>query len=186
MPAPFVAHAANAISVGSVSKLFWGGLRVGWIRAPRDLVDRFIRTRVQFDLGSSLFDQMVVAELLDVPAIADLRRAQLKSRRDALMAALQERLPSWRCRVPEGGLTLWLRLPYGSATQLAARVEPAGVHLAPGPVFSVEGGADHWLRIPYAKPEAQLVQAVDRIADAWAALPADATARRGGPQLLIA
>ena len=186
MPAPFVAHAANAISVGSVSKLFWGGLRVGWIRAPRDLVDRFIRTRVQFDLGSSLFDQLVVAELLDVPAIADLRRAQLKSRRDALMAALQERLPSWRCRVPEGGLTLWLRLPYGSATQLAARVEPAGVHLAPGPVFSVEGGADHWLRIPYAKPEAQLVQAVDRIADAWAALPADATARRGGPQLLIA
>ncbi len=186
MPAPFAVHAADAITVGSASKLFWGGLRVGWIRAPRDLVGRLVKARVQFDLGSSLFDQLVVAELLGEGAIAELRRSQLTLRRDALAQAIREHLPSWRFRLPEGGLTLWLQLPHGSATRLAAQAEPAGVHLAPGPVFSVEGGGDNWLRIPYAKPEDQLVQAVQRIAQLWSAHPADAAKRHESSRLMIA
>jgi DNA-binding transcriptional MocR family regulator len=186
MPAPFAAHAADAITVGSASKLFWGGLRVGWIRAPHELASRLVKARVQFDLGSSLFDQLVVAELLDDAAIADLRRDQLRLRRDALAQAIRTRLPDWRFRLPEGGLTLWLQLPYGSATQLAARAESAGVLLAPGPVFSVEGGADQWLRLPYAKPEAQLEQAVERIAQVWSAQPHGSAARRDAERLLIA
>ena len=185
MPAPFAAHAHDAITIGSPSKLFWGGLRVGWIRAPRDLVERLIKTRVQLDLGTSLFDQLVVTELLGSDDVAKARRTQLLQRRDALAGAIRDKLPDWRFRLPDGGLTLWLQLPHGSATQLAADVEPFGVHLAPGPVFSVEGGADNWLRIPFAKPEERLVQAVERIAAVWSALPAQpAKRRRAG--LLIA
>lgn len=186
MPAPFAAHATDAITIGSASKLFWGGLRVGWIRAPRDLVRRIVGTRVQLDLGTSLFDQLVVAELMADSAIAELRREQLRRRRDALASAICEQLPGWRFRSPQGGLTLWLQLPHGSATQLAADVEPSGVQLAPGPVFSVEGGADNWLRIPYAKPEDQLVEAVTRIAQAWPAHAPDAAQRRRSGRLLIA
>jgi DNA-binding transcriptional MocR family regulator len=185
MPAPFAAHATDAVTIGSASKLFWGGLRVGWIRAPRDLVDRIVGARVRFDLGTSLFDQLVVTELLEDAAIADLRRSQLRARRDALADAIRGQLPGWRFRVPHGGLTLWLQLPHGSATQLAADVEPAGVQLAPGPVFSVEGGGDNWLRIPYAKPEEQLVEAVRRIAHAWPAHSREVR-RRGPARLLIA
>lgn len=186
MPAPFATHAPDAITVGSASKLFWGGLRVGWIRAPRDLVERLIAARVQFDLGSSLFDQLVVAELLDDEAIAEHRRLQLRERRDALVQAIHAHLPHWRFRVPRGGLSLWLQLPHGSATRLAADVEPAGVLLAPGPVFSVEGGLDHWLRIPYAKPEEQLVQAVERIAAVAPTAPSEAPRRRRLAHPLIA
>jgi DNA-binding transcriptional MocR family regulator len=186
MPAPFAAHAPDAITVGSTSKLFWGGLRVGWIRAPRELVGRIVKARVQFDLGTSLFDQLVVAELLANDAIAVLRRTQLKQRRDALAQAIRARLPGWRFRLPDGGLTLWLQLPYGSATQLAARVEPAGVLLAPGPVFSVEGGSDNWLRMPFAKPKEQLLQAVERIAPVWEALSPGASERRESSRVLIA
>lgn len=178
MPPPFAAFAEETISLGSVSKLYWGGLRVGWIRAPQARMEALLRARVQFDLGSSVFDQLVVLELLDQPAIAELRRTQLQARRDTLVQALRTHLPDWRFRVPEGGLTLWLRLPHGSATQLAARLEPLGVHLAPGPVFSVEGGADDWLRLPYAKPETQMEDAVQRIAHLWQAWPRDATVRR--------
>jgi DNA-binding transcriptional MocR family regulator len=167
MPAPFATHAADAITIGSASKLYWGGLRVGWIRAPRDLVDRLVKVRVQFDLGSSLFDQLVMTELMGDESIAELRRSQLLQRRDALAQALREHLPDWRFRLPEGGLTLWLQMPQGSATRLAAQAELAGVHLAPGPVFSVEGGGDTWLRFPYAKPEEALVQAVQRLAHLW-------------------
>lgn len=178
MPAPFAAFAADALTLGSASKLFWGGLRVGWIRAPQTCIERLIAARVQLDLGSSLFDQLVVAELLDTPNVAELRRTQLRQRRDLLVEAIGKRLPGWRLRVPQGGLSLWLQLPYGSATQLAVQAETFGVHLAPGPVFSVEGGLDQWLRIPYAKPEEQLLQAVERIAAAAPAAPVE-HARRG-------
>ncbi|HSX60085.1 MAG TPA: PLP-dependent aminotransferase family protein [Tahibacter sp.] len=180
MPAPFAAHAGDAITIGSASKLFWGGLRVGWIRAPRDRVSRLVAARVQLDLGTSLFDQLVVSELLKTDDIAAARRAQLRQRRDALAAALREHVPDWRFRLPDGGLTLWLQLPHGSATQLAADVEPTGVHLAPGPVFSVEGGSDNWLRIPFARPEDQLVQAVERIAAVWS-VPSRSRQRRALP-----
>ena len=186
LPAPFAAHAPDAITLGSASKLFWGGLRVGWIRAPRERIERIVAARVQIDLGTSLFDQLVVAELLANPDIATLRRAQLAQRRDALVGAIRERLPGWRFRVPAGGLTLWLQLPHGSATRLAAELEPEGVHLAPGPVFSVEGGADNWLRLPYAKPEEHLLQAVERIAAAMPAVPAESLRRRRSQHMLIA
>ena len=185
MPAPFAAHAPDAITIGSASKLFWGGLRVGWIRAPRSHIDRLIAARVQLDLGTSLFDQLVVTELFGAGDIARVRRTQLQQRRDALAGAIRDKLPGWRFRLPEGGLALWLQLPHGSATQLAAEVEPAGVSLAPGPVFSVEGGSDSWLRIPYAKPEEQLVQAVERIAAVWPAA-AQQPMRRRHAHVLIA
>jgi DNA-binding transcriptional MocR family regulator len=140
---------------------------------------------VQLDLGTSLFDQLVVTELFGAGDIARVRRTQLQQRRDALAGAIRDKLPGWRFRLPEGGLALWLQLPHGSATQLAADVEPAGVSLAPGPVFSVEGGSDSWLRIPYAKPEEQLVQAVGRIAAVWSAA-AQQPMRRRHAHVLIA
>lgn len=186
MPAPFASHAPDAFTVGSASKRCWGGLRVGWIRAPHDAVDRLIATRVRMDLGSSLFDQLVVAEMLAAVDVIAVRRQQLRQRRDALADALREHLPDWRFRLPDGGLSLWVRMPQGSATQLATAVERRGVYLAPGPVFSVEGGADNWLRIPYAKPEEQLVQAVRTMAETWTQLPHRPAARGGDAKRLIA
>ncbi|OHE84956.1 MAG: hypothetical protein A2213_01270 [Lysobacterales bacterium RIFOXYA1_FULL_68_6] len=111
---------------------------------------------------------------------------QLRQRRDALAQALRLDLPDWRFRLPEGGLSLWVRMPHGSATALAADVERRGVYLAPGPVFSVEGGSDQWLRMPYAKPEDMLVQAVRVMAETWNAHPRDARHHRDAVKRLIA
>ena len=178
MPAPFATFASDAFTVGSVSKIFWGGLRVGWIRAPREFVARLIDARVHVDLGSSLFDQLVTLQLLDDDAVLAQRRLALRAQRDALAQALREHLPDWRFRLPRGGLSLWVRLPSGSATGLASLLEADGVYLAPGPVFGVEGGGDQWLRLPYARPAEELVGAVQRIAAAWSG--AGAPRRRGG------
>ena len=123
MPAPFAAHAADTITIGSASKMFWGGLCVGWIRAPRHLVDRIVATRVHLDLGSSLFDQLVVAELIQRSDILPTRRQILRYQRDTLSTALHTRLPSWRFRLPHGGLALWVQMPSGSATRLASDLE---------------------------------------------------------------
>jgi DNA-binding transcriptional MocR family regulator len=167
MPAPFASHAEDTITIGSASKMFWGGLRVGWIRAPEALVERIIQARVSMDLGSSLYDQLVVTELLGKTEVLAQRRDQLRAQRDALAMLLRGYLPTWRFRLPEGGLALWVQLPDGSSTQLAASVAREGVFLAPGPVFAVEGGLDAWLRIPYTKPEPRLMTAVQRMAKAW-------------------
>lgn len=186
MPLPFAAHAPDAITVGSVSKLYWSGLRVGWIRAPQGLMDTLIKARLQLDLGTALFDQLVVTELLQDPALLDARRTQLRQRRDALAAAITEHLPDWRFRLPQGGMTLWLQLPHGtSATQFASRLEAAGVHVPPGPMFSVEGGGDQWLRIPYVRPEEALREAVRRIAEVWSKAPVRPSVHREGARVVI-
>lgn len=186
MPLPFAAHAPETITLGSVSKLYWSGLRVGWIRAPQGMMDSLIKARLQLDLGTALFDQLVVTELLQDDALLAARRTQLRERRDALAGAITEHLPDWRFRLPQGGMTLWLQLPAGtSATQFVSRLEAAGVHVPPGPMFSVEGGGDQWLRIPFVRPEAELIEAVRRIADVWSKAPARPSARRQGAQVVI-
>jgi DNA-binding transcriptional MocR family regulator len=186
VPPPFATFAGDAITVGSASKIFWGGLRIGWIRAPLDLVPRLLATRVQMDLGCCLLEQLVLAELLARPDSMRERRQVLLQQRDALAQALREHLPDWRFQLPEGGLSLWLHLPHGSSTRLAAALEPAGVNLAPGPLFGAEGGFDNCLRLPYARPAHELVDAVQRIALAWQSLPQDAPARSGRRPRLVA
>ncbi len=186
MPLPFAAHAPEAITLGSVSKLYWSGLRVGWIRVPHGLMDRLIKARLQLDLGTALFDQLVVSELLQDDALLTARRSLLRERRDALAHAVAAQLPQWRFRLPQGGMTLWLQLPgNSSATQLAARLEAAGVHVPPGPMFSVEGGCDQWLRIPFVRPPEELQEAVRRIAEVCANVPARSSARREGSRVVI-
>lgn len=185
MPLPFAVHAPEAVTIGSASKLLWGGLRVGWIRAPCDMIDRLFKARVQFDLGTPVLDQLIAVELLNEDGVIATRREQLRQRRDALAQAIKQRLPDWRFRLPEGGLTLWLRLPHGSATQLAANLQAAGVHVAPGPMFSVDGGADNWLRIAYVRPEEELIEAVERIARVWSTMPAESSSRQDARWALI-
>src|SRR4051794_29153167 len=112
MPRPFAAFAPDAVTLGSVSKSIWGGLRIGWIRCPAELTEPLVAARIAMDLGSPVLEQLVAARLLPEREIhwAD-RRARLRTQRDALAAALSRRLPDWRFRLPRGGLSLWCELP---------------------------------------------------------------------------
>ncbi|NYG56458.1 PLP-dependent aminotransferase family protein [Nocardioides perillae] len=169
MPAPFAVHSPDAITLGSASKSHWGGLRLGWVRAPRDLVDRLTRARLGVDLGAPVLEQLVLARLLgDDHEVAVEHRRRLRRQRDALVAAVARELPSWRTRVPQGGLALWCELPEPVATALAAEADQRGVVVAPGPTFAVEGGLGRFVRLPWTRPEAELELAVRRLAEAWA------------------
>ncbi len=153
---PLGAFLADAITIGSASKAFWGGLRIGWIRAPHSLVPSLIETRAAGDLGSPAFEQLVVAELLADPAgvLADQRR-RLRSQRDHLHAAVRRTLPDWEVTVPDGGLSLWARLPAEQSTRLAAVSDQYGLVVTAGPRFFVGGGGERHLRLPYsARPRA--------------------------------
>jgi DNA-binding transcriptional MocR family regulator len=168
MPAPFATFAPDAITIGSASKTFWGGLRLGWIRTSRDRIDALTRARIGLDLGAPVMEQLVLTRLLaDAEAIVGEHRRRLAEQRDRLAAALGEHLPEWRYRLPAGGLAMWCELPDALGTAVAHEADRLGVIVAPGPAFAVEGGLDRFVRIPWTRPGDVLEEAVRRLATAW-------------------
>ncbi|HSJ19996.1 MAG TPA: PLP-dependent aminotransferase family protein [Nocardioidaceae bacterium] len=168
MPRPFAAFAADTVTVGSASKAFWGGLRIGWIRAPHDRVGALVRSRLTLDLGAPLLEQLVLCELMSGhEAVLEHHREQLRASRAALTDALAKRLPDWHFLVPSGGLALWCELPSPHSSALSTTAERHGLLLPAGPSFAPEGGLERFVRIPYTQRPEVLVEAVDRLATAW-------------------
>ncbi|GAA5168871.1 PLP-dependent aminotransferase family protein [Ornithinimicrobium tianjinense] len=166
--APLGRHLPTAVTVGSASKTFWGGLRIGWLRVPRSRVEEFASSRLRLDLGAPVVEQLVLCHLLDrYDEIVAERRASLRAGRDVLLEGLSVQLPDWRVRVPTGGMALWCALPRPGSTRLAVAARRHGVVLAPGPTFAPAGGMDGWVRLPYSLPAAQLAGVAGRLAAAW-------------------
>ncbi len=156
---------SRVITIGGMSKPYWGGLRIGWVRASAPTVQRLAALRVGVDMSSPVLDQLVAAQLLDrADTIVPARRIQLAAQRDALLGALAEHLPEWRVKTPHGGVTLWAELDGPISSALARAAEEVGVRLAPGPRFGLDGTLERFLRLPYTLPEGDLVDAVKRIA----------------------
>jgi DNA-binding transcriptional MocR family regulator len=168
MPRPFAAHSPSTITIGSASKSVWGGLRLGWIRAPHERMEALTRARLGLDLGAPVMEQLVLARVLaDPEPLLTAHRDRLREQRDRLLAALDEHLPTWRYVRPTGGLAVWCELPTAAATALVAEADRAGVFVAPGPAFAAEGGLDRFVRIPWTRPADELTEAVRRLAGAW-------------------
>nr|WP_236051981.1 PLP-dependent aminotransferase family protein [Nonomuraea cypriaca] len=155
---------SRVISVGSASKLWWGGLRIGWVRTTAALARRLAVFRSSVDLASPVLEQLVVARLFDrLEETRAERRRTLRASRDALVSELREHLPEWTFSVPRGGGTLWVRLGGGGATPLAEAALTHGVRLAPGPWFGLEGALEGYLRLPYTQPPLALADVVTRL-----------------------
>ena len=179
IPPPLAAFAppnAEVLSIGSVSKAVWGGLRIGWIRAPRPLAERLARHKALADLGSPVIDQALTARLL--PRLRELTvdRARAATVRRKLMGRLlTERLPDWVWEEPEGGSALWIRLPDTDARVFAQVALRHGVEVVAGRAMDPTGEHDGYLRVPFSYPDEVMADAVDRMARAWQEL------RRHGP-----
>ena len=173
VPAAFAAHADGelTITVGSVSKTFWGGLRVGWVRSSPAMIRRLAAVRATVDISSAVVEQLAVAHLL--PRIDEVmvgRRAELRIRRDALLHALADRLPRWSARPPAGGLVLWCDIGAPVSSALVSAAERHGLRLAAGPRFGTDGAFEHRLRLPYTYPAPVLVEATERLGAAHRAV----------------
>ncbi|MEU5526723.1 PLP-dependent aminotransferase family protein [Micromonospora chersina] len=156
---------SRVISIGGMSKPYWGGLRIGWVRASAPQVQRLAAARVGVDMASPVLDQLVAVHLLaQGPSIVAARRIQLAAQRDALVKAMADRLPDWRVTVPRGGVTLWVELDGPISSALARAAEEVGVRLAPGPRFGLDGTLERFLRLPFTLPTADLEEAVGRLA----------------------
>jgi DNA-binding transcriptional MocR family regulator len=171
-PPPMAVFAEDlAVTVGSAAKSHWGGLRLGWIRASEDLLARLAPARNTLDLGSPILDQLILAELLaDPESLLRKRRQDLRGLRDVLVDELSEHCPEWTFRVPDGGQSLWCRLPEPMSTRLAVAAANHGVQLAPGSRFGAHGGLERWVRVPFTLPADRLADAVRRLGTAAASV----------------
>jgi DNA-binding transcriptional MocR family regulator len=169
-PSPFAVHAraGGVVTVGSASKVCWGGLRTGWVRADAATVASLAALRSRQDLAGPVLEQLATAHLLD--RLEEVRAHQvgrLREGRAALLRLLAEHLPGWRVSVPTGGQVLWCRLPHPSSSALAVAAAGLGVRVTPGARFAADGTLDGWLRLPFTRPVEELERAVPLLAEAW-------------------
>lgn len=181
-PAPFAVHTApeHAVTLGTLSKSVWGGLRLGWARAEPDLAAR-LRVRItRTQLAPPILEQLVACHLLtELDTIRVQRSPELRAQRDHALALLARHFPAWHAVTPRGGLTLWCHLDAPVSTSLAAAADAHGLRLAAGPRFGTGRAFDDRLRIPFTHPPDILDRAFDRLAAAARhAAPARAPADR--------
>ena len=181
-PPPPVDHGPHVVRLGSTSKPYWGGLRVGWLRAHAEVVEAVVRHRPSLDLGVPVMEQLAAAVLLaGDPAPLAARRRIIMAREAHLRARLAEVLPEWKTRRPDGGLSLWVELPRPDSTRLALAAPDHGVRIPPGTRFGINGAFDRFIRLPFSREEADLDLAVAGLADAWRSLDRRAPRKARAP-----
>ncbi|WP_176478405.1 MULTISPECIES: PLP-dependent aminotransferase family protein [unclassified Mesorhizobium] len=161
---------ARTLFCGSFSKVLSPGMRVGWVCAPRHVVEKLVLMKQASDLHSPSINQIVmhrVAETIFDDQVEKLIDAY-RRRRDALLGALEAEMPqgiSWSR--PDGGMFVWLTLPEGAdATELLARsVKEARVAFVPGNAFFADGTGRNTLRMSFTLADDRAVsEGVPRLA----------------------
>ncbi|GAA3819864.1 aminotransferase-like domain-containing protein [Amycolatopsis tucumanensis] len=167
-PAPLARHGSGVISVGSLSKLIWGGVRIGWVRAdPRTAAD-LARLKAVADLGTDVVAQAIgVALFARFGRLRAERQAELRARRDQVVRDLRAALPSWEFRTPPGGQTLWIRLPGADSRRFAQFALRYGVALLEGTSLAAHESSGEHIRVPFTLPPEALSEAVRRLRKAW-------------------
>jgi DNA-binding transcriptional MocR family regulator len=175
----------RVITIGSLSKLAWGGLRIGWIRAPRADIDRLVAGKIVADHATSLITQAIAVRVLErIDDVIAASAAAAATRRSIVADALQARLPDWSFVTPPGGLSLWIKLPDADAVQFSRLAARHGVIVRPGPLASPDGGFRDHIRIAYGTDPDRLIEGVDRLAAAWTEY-APSSRRVGRPSLAV-
>ncbi|MEV6350473.1 PLP-dependent aminotransferase family protein [Actinoplanes sp. NPDC051851] len=178
---PMAAYAPGAdelITVGSLSKLIWAGLRVGWVRAQPPLIARLARLKAVHDLGSGVLEQLAAISLLaDLDTLIATRVRILAAQHDHLCSELRRLLPSWTFTPAAGGQTLWVRLPHGDAASYAQTALRYGVAVLPGASLDPSGASTSFLRLPFVADPPTLTATLESLAAAWHTPPPPATPR---------
>jgi DNA-binding transcriptional MocR family regulator len=152
VPPPLAAYNDQVITIGSLSKVIWGGLRTGWVRASASVVARLARLRAVHDLGGNIPAQLAAADLLSRLDAPQRRGAlQRQARHDHLRAELARHLPDWQAPAVRGGQTLWIRLPHGDGRSFAQTALRHGVAVLPGDGLDADGHSEHGDRLAFVR-----------------------------------
>lgn len=170
-PAPLAAHHRQVISIGSVSKVFWGGLRIGWVRADPSIIRRLAQARAGYDLGTPVLEQLACVELLrHIDTILPDRLTELIRNRNHLYSLIGQHLPKWSITPGTGGLALWATMPGPISSALATIAPRFGLRLAAGPRFGVGGAFERNMRLTYCLEPSKLDIGIRALVDASSAI----------------
>ena len=154
----------RTLHLGSFSKIFAPGFRLGWILGPVELLDQIYVCKQSLDLCPPILDQYVAAEFMGSGALdANLQKsiALYRAKRDKMLSLLERYMPegvSWTR--PEGGLFLFLTLPEGIDTvALYDRALSAGVAYVAGSFFFVDGSHRNTMRLNFSFLDASRMEA---------------------------
>ena len=159
----------RVVRLSSFSKLISPGMRVGWMSAPIDIIDRVARLAEDTYISPGMLPQGVVHEFLDrglLPKTIDRLKALYGPRLEALLAALDRHMDDATWIRPEGGFFVGMALPEDVRSTDVQRLAPKhGLQLSDGEGFYADGDGSRFVRLPFcALTETQIGDAVERLA----------------------
>lgn len=158
--------------LGTFSKIFCPGLRLGWVAAEHSVVEEFVKIKQSADLHTSNFDQGVADAYMDnydLDAHVEVIKALYRKRRDLIVKTMEEEFPAGvEFTRPQGGLFLWVTLPEGvSAKTVFHKCIEMKVAAVIGDAFYPNDKTDRSLRVNYSNmTEDRIVEGVKRMAKA--------------------
>jgi 2-aminoadipate transaminase len=166
-----VRYSGNVIYLSTFSKVLSPGIRLGWIIAPAEVIQKLVQAKQGTDLHTSTLSQMAAFEVASGGFLNEhvkVIRAIYRERRDTMLAALERDFPSgitWTR--PQGGLFLWLTLPeWMDAAEVLQAAVRKRVAFVPGESFFTDGTGRNTARLNFsnATPD-RIREGVGRLAD---------------------
>ena len=155
--------AENVVYLGSFSKTFAPGLRVGWVLAPHAVREKLVLANEAATLNPPVFNQMLISRYLEkFDWLGQIKayRQTYNERRDAMLAALDDQMPAGTTWTrPDGGFYVWVTLPEGfDSAAMLPRAVTARVAYVPGTAFYADGLGSRQLRLSYCFPTAERIE----------------------------
>ncbi len=162
----------QVILLGSFSKIVSPGLRLGWICAGGEIMEKLVIAKQAADLHSSSFEQRIVHRFLrdyDLDVHIQKIRAAYGRQRDVMLEMIRRHCPGQiACTEPEGGMFLWITLPPGvSSMRLFDLAVAENVAFVPGAPFYIDGSGEDTLRLNFSNTdEARIEEGIRRLGKA--------------------
>lgn len=160
----------RVIYLSTFSKIFAPGLRLGWICADTEFIDKYVPFKQNVDLHSDIFAQMITAkymELFDIEAHIEKIREVYRHRRELMINCIKEEFPkNVKYTLPDGGLFIWVQLPENVDTsKLFVKALENNVVFVSGQSFFPNGNCKNGLRLNYSNmPDERIIEGIKRLA----------------------
>ena len=165
-----------AVLLGTFSKIVSPGVRLGWLCAGKEVMERLVVAKQAADLHSNELTQRIVHRYLcaaDVDGYIDRIRAAYRQQRDAMVGAVRALFPrEVTCTEPEGGMFLWMTLPQGiSSLAFFEKALAQKVTFVPGRAFFTDGTGENTLRLNFSNCDvATIEEGMERLARVYSAM----------------
>jgi DNA-binding transcriptional MocR family regulator len=165
-------HSVEICYAGSFAKIFAPGMRLGWLCASTEIIDKCQLAKQSMDACSPTFTQVLAAEFLSrnkMPAYLETLRAAYKRRAEIMLNSLKEYMPAdvnWT--VPKGGFYIWVTLPeYMDAADVFQKAFDGGAAFVIGSAFDPAGKKNDCLRLAFSNtPDEKIAHGIEIVADA--------------------